>query len=126
MSRRNWLSIAFGKTGDRSSVRQTPPRKRSLSRRISPRSLTRPEAGCSTTTQGEVNLTELHPENVILCNLLHAGMKAMLPVGFVCAILSWRLARTVEPPSDSRDVVEFLLGASAFIMIVLGGIFATY
>lgn len=57
---------------------------------------------------------------------LHAGMKAMLPVGFVCAILSWRLARTVEPPSDSRDVVEFLLGASAFIMIVLGGIFATY
>ena len=52
---------------------------------------------------------------------LYGGMLIMLPLGIICAILSWRMARAqAETASDSRDLVEFLLGFGAFVMIVLG------
>ena len=57
---------------------------------------------------------------------LYMGMKLMLPIGAGCAVQSWRMAHTDSSPTDFHEVVEFLLGASAFIMIVLGAIFATY
>lgn len=57
---------------------------------------------------------------------LYMGMKLMLPIGVCCAVQSWRMAHADSSATDSHDIVEFVLGASAFVMIVLGAIFATY
>ncbi len=57
---------------------------------------------------------------------LALAMKTMLPLGICCAVQSWRMSRSRSTPSDKHDLIEFLLGASGFVTIVLGAIFATY
>jgi hypothetical protein len=46
-----------------------------------------------------------------------------LPVGLGCSFVSWRMAhRLAEAKRDTDDLIEFLLGFSGLLMIVLGGV----
>ncbi len=54
---------------------------------------------------------------------LFGGLFLMFPLGITCAVLSWRMSRTQPATaSDSRDLVEFLLGFGAVVMTMLGAI----
>jgi hypothetical protein len=51
----------------------------------------------------------------------------MLPIGLASGAISWWMARSSPATiSDSRDFIEFLLGCTACITMILGLIFLTY
>lgn len=51
------------------------------------------------------------------------AMILLLPLGITCGLLSWQMARNkAETESDSRNLVELLLGFFGLTMIILGTI----
>lgn len=47
---------------------------------------------------------------------------ALLPLGICSAVQSWRMSRAPLQATDVHDIVEFLLGLQAFLMITFGSL----
>jgi len=72
-------------------------------------------------------LLELPTVRMVATSCTELGFALLLPSGILCLALSWRMSHSKnDAVSDSRDLIEFLLGFFGSVMFIFGVIFSSW